>query len=196
MLFNTIYVDPPWKYGAWGTPSDRPNQTKSRPIPYSTMTVEEISSLPVANLADNNCELYIWVTQRYLPEVFNVIAKWGFKYCQTITWCKAPRGLGQGGVFCPTTEFLILGRKGLMPKVRRIDSTWFLTKRPHNSHSTKPSFFRDLIENVSNPPRIELFAREQQDDWMTIGDDITGHDIETDILLLSEDIIPCAKEAT
>ena len=103
------------------------------PIPYETMSVEEIKALKVADLADENCELYLWTTQKYLPDAFEVLKAWGFKYCQTLTWCKTPMGTGQGGVYCPTTEFLLLGRKGKMPKVKRIDTTWWNVKRT-NKH--------------------------------------------------------------
>ena len=177
--YQVIYADPPWKYGAWGKaePIHRPN-SKVYPMPYETMSVEEIKKLPVKNLANENCELYLWTTQKYLPFAFDVMNSWGFKYCQTIVWCKAPRGLGQGGVYCPTNEFLLLGRKGKMPSVHRIDSTWFLTKRPHNAHSKKPDFFREMIEKVSNPPRIELFARQKTEGW-----DVWGNEVESDIEL-------------
>ena len=179
--YQIIYADPPWKYGAWGKaePISRPN-SKIYPIPYPTMTIQEICDLSVSKLADDNCELYLWATQHYLPNAFRVIEAWGFKYCQTLTWCKTPRGLGQGGVYCPTTEFLLLARKGKMPKVRRIDSTWFQVKRPHNSHSTKPEFFRHLIERIYYPlpPSIELFARRKVEGW-----DCWGNEVESDIEL-------------
>ncbi len=179
--YQIIYADPPWQYGAWGKadPAIRPN-TRVRPMPYQTMTVAEIASLPLEGLADDNCELYLWTTQKYLPDAFGVIKGWGFKYCQTLTWCKKPRGLGQGGIYCPTTEFLILARKGKMPKVKRIDSTWFLTKRPHNSHSTKPEDFQDMIEQVTYPPRLELFARRKRLGW-----DCWGNEVESDISLVA-----------
>jgi len=177
--YQIIYADPPWEYGSWGgsNPIHRPN-TKIYPMPYPTMKVNDIMALPIGHLADNNCELYLWTTQRYLPDAFKVIKAWGFKYCQTLTWCKKPRGLGQGGIYCPTTEFLLLARKGKMPKVRRIDSTWFLTKRPHNSHSTKPEDFQDMIEQVTYPPRLELFARRKRLGW-----DCWGNEVESDIKL-------------
>jgi len=181
--YQIIYADPPWKYGSWGkaNPLSRPN-CKVYPMPYPTMTIDEISSLNVNSLAGDNCELYLWTTQKYLPESFNVMKAWGFKYCQTLTWCKQPRGLGQGGVYCPTNEFLLLGRVGKMPKFRRIDTTWFNVKRPHNSHSTKPSFFRELIEKVSYAPRIELFAREKTPGW-----DVWGNEVQSDITLKGGD---------
>lgn len=69
------------------------------------MSIEQIKELPVSNLADNNCELYLWVTQKYLTEAFDIVKYWGFKYCQILTWCKKPMGKGQGGIYYPTTEF-------------------------------------------------------------------------------------------
>ena len=177
--YSTIYADPPWKYGVWGKNSGRGcrgdfsgRKDVVAPLPYPTMTVDEISQMPIGGLTNKNCELYLWTTQRYLPIVFGVVSSWGFKYCQTLIWCKKPRGTGQGGVYCPTNEFLILGRKGKMPKVRRVDSTWFEVKRPHNSHSTKPHFFRELVESVSDEPRIELFARQKTEGWDVWGNEV------------------------
>ena len=178
--FRTIVADPPWKYGKWGKASEKAflvsgiceETNKEIPMPYPTMSVDEICALKVGELAADDCDLYLWTTQKYLPDAFKVLAAWGFKYCQTLTWCKTPRGTGQGGLFCPTTEFLILGRKGKMPKKARIDSTWWNVKRPHNSHSTKPEFFQDLIETVSDGPRLELFARRPRDGWTVWGNEV------------------------
>ena len=173
--YRTIVADPPWKYGTWGKasiPRSKTHIPKDETMPYETMTVEEIKALNVADLADENCELYLWTTQKYLPDAFEVLKAWGFKYCQTLTWCKKPMGTGQGGVYCPTTEFLLLARRGKMPKVKRIDSTWWLTKRPHNSHSAKPEFFQDMIETVSEEPRLEMFARRERKGWSVFGNEV------------------------
>lgn len=178
--YRTIVADPPWKYGAWGRAplTCRPETEaypadKVYPMAYPTMTVQEIAALPVAECAADNCDLYLWTTQKYLPDAFSVMQAWGFRYCQALTWCKRPRGLGQGGLFCPTSEFLLLGRKGRMPQgKRRVDSTWWQVKRQHNSHSTKPEFFQDVIESVSDEPRIELFARRTRPGWDVWGNEV------------------------
>jgi N6-adenosine-specific RNA methylase IME4 len=174
--YKTIVIDPPWKYGSWGKGSKKAlykGAKTSIPMPYSTMSIDEIKDLPIKNLASENCELYIWTTQKYLPYTFEIIRHWGFKYCQTITWCKKPMGKGQGGIFCPTNEFLILSRLGKMPKVERIDSTWFQVKR-QNKHSKKPEFFQDLIELVSEPNRLEMFARRERDGWDVFGNEVNN----------------------
>jgi len=176
--YHTILADPPWKYNSpWGCGSKKSAFAKRYnenpyPIPYKQMTLNEIKNLPVGSIAENNCELYLWVTQRYLPFVFGVINGWGFHYCQTLTWCKQPMGTGQGGVFTPTTEFIILARKGKMPQVKRFDTTWFNFKRT-GKHSKKPAMFHSIINAVTIAPRIELFARDCLDpNWEYWGDEI------------------------
>ena len=177
--FRCIVADPPWKYGAWGTPTNRPNNAETTyAMPYPAMSIEEIKALPVAKLAADNCDIYLWVTQKYLPDAFGVLEAWGFRYCQTLTWCKTPRGTGQGGLYCPTTEFLLLGRKGKMPVKKRVDSTWWNVKRPHNAHSAKPEHFQDIIESVSDEPRLEMFARRKRPGWHS-----WGNEVESDICM-------------
>ena len=180
--YKTIVTDPPWKYGKWGGASDTEQARKKFPngqwekdfdLPYQYMSIEQIKAIPMRDLADENCELYLWTTQKYLPESFNVLKAWGFKYCQTLVWCKTPRGTGQGGIYCPTNEFLILARKGKAPKKRRIDSTWFHTKRT-KAHSTKPEFFQEMIEKVTDEPRLEMFARRKRDGWDVFGNEVEG----------------------
>ena len=179
--YRTIVADPPWKYGKWGKGSNKcalagKAQNVEKDIPYDTMTIADIGNLPMAELADDNCDLYLWVTQKYLPVAFELLKEWSFRYCQTLTWCKAPMGTGQGGLFCPTTEFIILGRKGRMPKNKtRIDSTWWQVKRTQK-HSKKPEFFQDMIEKMSDGPRLEMFARRKREGW-----DVWGNEVDSDI---------------
>lgn len=177
--YKTIVIDPPWKYGKWGSGSEKAlvqgEANKPAPLPYEWMTVDEISKLPIQSLYDDNCEVYLWTTQKYLPDAFTVLRAWGLKYCQTLTWCKKPMGKGQGGVYCPTTEFLILARRGKMPKIERVDTTWWEVKR-QKRHSKKPEFFQDLIETVSNEPRLEMFARRKRAGW-----DVFGNEVEDSI---------------
>ena len=101
MKFKTLVIDPPWKYGTWGKGSKKSvfsteYNIEDNPLPYEYLSVQEIKELDIASLADENCELYLWTTQKYLPDAFEVLKVWGFKYCQTLTWCKNPMGTGQG----------------------------------------------------------------------------------------------------
>lgn len=171
--YKTLLIDPPWQYGKWGKGSEAAIcQIGDVPMPYHQMRVSDIAALPINQLMAENCDVYVWTTQKYLPDVFDVIKAWGLKYCQTLTWCKAPRGTGQGGLYCPTTEFLILARQGKMPigKTRQ-DSTWWKVTRTKR-HSQKPGFFHSLIEQQSDGPRLEMFAREAVDGWHVWGNEV------------------------
>ena len=173
--YKTIVCDPPWKYARkWDTGSKKAVvQTQSpEPMPYKQMSLEDIKKLPLQNLAAEHCDLYLWTTQKFLPHSFQVLQEWGFRYCQTLTWCKRPMGTGQGGLYCPTTEFLILGRRGKMPAGKtRLDSTWWRVVR-QKKHSQKPDFFMHMIEKMSDAPRLEMFARRQLIGWDVFGDEV------------------------
>ena len=180
MKYKTIVIDPPWQYGVWGKGSKESCfkekfNLEDAPLPYNFMTIDEIKNLPIQSLADENCELFLWITQRYLPRGFEIIDAWDFRYCETLTWCKAPMGKGQGGLFTPTTEFIVHARFGKMPKKDRVDTTWWNWKR-QNKHSKKPEAFQDIIETVTEAPRLEMFARRYRMGW-----DVWGNEVESDI---------------
>jgi N6-adenosine-specific RNA methylase IME4 len=150
----------------------------STPMPYGTMTLEEIAALPVGDLAAESAHLYLWTTDRFLEHAPGIVRAWGFEKSQTLVWAKAPRGLGPGGTFATTTEFVIVGQRGSLPPLRRLDSTWFGWKRHYEGgypvHSAKPDGFLDLVESVSPGPYVELFARRARFGWDYWGDESLG----------------------
>lgn len=82
--YRTILIDPPWDI-KFIERKVRPNQKLSYD---GTMSVEEITKLPVSELAADECDLFLWTTQTYLPYSFDILKAWGFKYHITITWIK------------------------------------------------------------------------------------------------------------
>tara|TARA_R110002096_G_scaffold36920_1_gene102767 strand:+ start:382 stop:900 length:519 start_codon:yes stop_codon:yes gene_type:complete len=165
--YNIIYADPPWniKTGpGWNS------NGKARDLIYPTMSLEEISNLPVKNIADDKCRLFIWTINKYLGDTFKIIKDWGFKYSTTIVWCKNPNGIGLGGTFSMTNEYLLFAYKGKVDNKARLDTTWFLEKR--GPHSKKPEKFREVIEHCFDGSKIELFARHKTPDWDVWGNEI------------------------
>jgi N6-adenosine-specific RNA methylase IME4 len=104
--YSTIVADPPWHYEArvikWG---------RRATMPYSTMSLEAITAVPVAQLAAPWAHLYLWTTNRYLRRGFDVAESWGFDPITTLVWCKTPVGKGPGGQFSVTTEFVLFCRR-------------------------------------------------------------------------------------
>lgn len=109
--YSTIVADPPWHYDErvieWG----RERGAVSKPMPYSTMTAEEIAALPVFDLAADRCDLYLWTTQRYLWDARHICLGWGFAPSQVLVWCKPPAGLTPGGTFASSAEFVVFARR-------------------------------------------------------------------------------------
>lgn len=77
------------------------------------MKTEEIVNLPIDEIADVNCHLYLWVTNKSLPLGLEVMKAWGFEYITAITWVKDKIGLGQ--YYRGMTEHCLFGRKGMLP---------------------------------------------------------------------------------
>jgi N6-adenosine-specific RNA methylase IME4 len=177
--YRTIVADPPWHYDSWPTsPARIPHgevfDGRRTPIKYPTLTVEEIRALPVFHLAEPDAHLYLWTTNRYLRESFNVLDSWGFRYAQTLIWCKTPMGKGPGGAFAQNAEFVLFARRGSLAHLEKQDGVWFNWPRTA-VHSKKPEAFMDMVERVSPAPRLEMFARRQRLGWDTWGDEALEH---------------------
>lgn len=165
--YSTIVADPPWHYDkAWNGNGPRDGDDPVA-FHYSTMEVDDVAGLPVAGLAAPDSHLYLWTTNRYLRDAFTVAEAWGFRHSQTLTWCKPPHGIGPGGAFSMTTEFVLFCRRGALQPMTRCDSTWW--EWPRSAHSVKPAAFGDLVEQVSPGPYLELFARAPRLGWDSWG---------------------------
>lgn len=184
MKYRTIVADPPWEYHSWPAASTSAKSAFNRAgvptdcnvralLPYPSMSVAGISALPVEDMADTDATLYLWTTNRYLRDSYAVAEAWGFRFSQVLTWCKSRRGIGPGGVFANTSEFVIVARRGHPEHLRRMDSTWY--EWPRAAHSQKPDAFLDIVEQVSPGPYLELFARRQRLGWDTWGNEALCH---------------------
>ena len=162
-LFQTIVIDPPWD---WGDEGDVNQFGRAKPE-YSTMPFDEIKNLPVNKIADENCHLYLWVTNRSLPKAFALIDAWGFRYITCLTWCKP--SIGMGNYFRGSTEQVLFAVKGSQPLKRHDVGTYFTAPRGE-SHSAKPDEFYRLVESCSYSPFIDIFGRKARDGWSVWGE--------------------------
>ena len=162
--FATIVIDPPWD---WGDEGDQDQLGRARPD-YSTMSIAQLMELPVADLADVDCHLYMWITNRSLPKGFALMERWGFRYITALTWVKPH--FGMGNYFRGQTEHLLFGVKGSQALKRRDLGTVFHANRGAGGHSSKPAEAYDLIESASPGPYLEMFSRSQRDGWVMWGE--------------------------
>ena len=174
MKYRTIVADPPWNVKRLESPGAKAFGTADRTLrsvalPYQTMSLAEIAELPVSNIAEADAHLYLWTINAYVEATYGIARAWGFKPSALLTWCKAPMGLGPGGAYSQTTEFVLFCRRGSLKPLQRMDSTWWQWRR--GRHSAKPEAFIDMVEQVSPGPYVELFARRQRLGWHTWGNE-------------------------
>lgn len=162
-LFQTIVIDPPWD---WGDEGDVNQFGRAKPD-YHTMPIEEIEKLPVGKIADENCHLYLWVTNRSLPKAFRLIEAWGFRYITCLTWVKPY--FGMGNYFRGDTEQVLFAVKGSQMLKRKDVGTHFEAPRGEG-HSAKPDEFYNLVESCSYAPYIDIFGRKERDGWSVWGE--------------------------
>jgi N6-adenosine-specific RNA methylase IME4 len=170
--YQVIYADPPWNQALTGKYKGRYNRAIT--LPYVTMDIDQIKALPVSEISSNGCHLWLWTTNQFLREGFDVMKAWGFKYLAPITWVK-PSGLGN--YFVHRTQTLLFGykQKCIFPLGRYKPTV--LTAGCPKHHSIKPLEARLLIESISPKPRIELFARQKIEGWDVWGDEVNINEI-------------------
>ena len=179
--YNIIYADPPWSYNdKLGSKNAKMGACEYH---YKTMSIDDICKLPIDDISDKNCILFLWTTMPKLNECFKVIEAWGFKYkTVAFTWIKLNpkagtvfKGLGrwvQGNA-----ELVLLCTKGKPKRISKSISQVVMAKR--GKHSVKPLEVKNrIIKLMGDLPRIELFAREKTEGW-----DVWGNEVESDIEL-------------
>tara|TARA_R100000781_G_scaffold95877_1_gene59985 strand:+ start:382 stop:900 length:519 start_codon:yes stop_codon:yes gene_type:complete len=160
--YKTVLADPPWNETGGG--KIRRGADKH----YSLMKTEDIKNLDVASLADDNCWLYLWVTNNFLKDGLEVMENWKFRYVTNFCWAKDRFGIGY--YFRGQHELCLFGVKGNLKPIHRNIPSLVYAKR--TKHSKKPEESFEMFDKMSHEPRIELFARNKRDGWDSWGNEI------------------------
>ncbi len=186
--FGAIYADPPWRFEVWSGETAvkaRINSTGTNVSAghhYNTMSAEDITALPVAELASPDCALFLWVTWPTLAQGMELIEAWGFKYktC-AFDWMKAHTQqidlfrddgdplMGMGYWTRANSEPCLLATRG-KPKRINADVRQGIIE-PRREHSRKPDCVHGRIERLVGGPYLELFARQQRPGWTAWGNE-------------------------
>jgi N6-adenosine-specific RNA methylase IME4 len=184
--FKVIYADPPWQFKAW---SHR-GEGKGASQHYDCMSLADICALPVADIAEDDAALFLWVVQPQLPEAMELIEAWGFKFkTVAFAWIKMPKSWDPNQIgtsrFAPRLGLGYHTRSGMeqcwlavrgkgykrRPKGEAASIEQVL-HAPLGRHSEKPEEIAHRIERlVGDVPRIELFARKRRNGWDVWGND-------------------------
>lgn len=177
--YSIIYCDPPWSYRnkkVFGKFHNKDGYVDGGCLSkYDTLSLSELKEIPIKDIADKACALFLWATTPLLPEALEVMEAWGFSYKTSLYWRKI-MSLGMGYWYRGQVEQLLLGVKGKL-KAFHIQRANIIQTKVH-SHSQKPDEFYELIEMTALEPKIELFARNKREGW-----DCWGNEVESDIVL-------------
>jgi N6-adenosine-specific RNA methylase IME4 len=192
--FKAILADPPWRFETW----NKATAVKRRgsgtnvcaAVHYSTMTIEDICALPVADIAATDCCLFLWISWPMLPDALRLIKAWGFKFktC-AFDWMKAHNGqiemfrddadalMGMGYWTRANSEPCLLATRG---NPKRLDAGVRMgIIEPRREHSRKPDCVHGRIERLVSGPYLELFARQSRPNWTVWGNQTTRFDQPT-----------------
>jgi N6-adenosine-specific RNA methylase IME4 len=160
-VYDVIVIDYPW-------PMEKierevaPNQVA---FEYPTMSLDEITELEIPTADD--CHIFMWTTQKFLPFTLDLVKQKGYKYVLTMVWHKnggyQPFGLPQYNC-----EFAVYARKGTPKFIEFTDfMTCFNAKR--GEHSEKPEEFYATLRRVTAGRRLDMFNRRAIEGFDTWG---------------------------
>ena len=167
--FRTIVADPPWTKNQ----TSRDGRYGGALNHYDLMGLERIKQIPVAELADDNAHLYLWVTNGNIDEGLEVIKAWGFRYITMFHWIK-PK-ISVGNYLRNASETCLFAVRGKLPPQCRNQINWLIGYP--TAHSEKPREFISIVERVSPGPYLELFCRRRpasHEQWHCWGNETEG----------------------
>ncbi|CAB4381361.1 uncharacterized protein OCT59_027947 [Rhizophagus irregularis] len=169
--FDVILMDPPWQLATHAP-------TRGVAIAYQQLPDVCIEELPIPKLQKNGF-LFIWVINNKYSKAFEMMKKWGYTYCDDITWVKQTvnrrMAKGHGFYLQHAKETCLMGRKGEDPPGcnHSISSDVIFSER--RGQSQKPEELYEMIEElVPNGNYLEIFGRKNnlRDYWVTIGNEL------------------------
>jgi N6-adenosine-specific RNA methylase IME4 len=153
--YGVIVADPEWRFEPY---SRETGMDRAADNHYPTSTTDVIAVRPVADIAADDCALFLWATVPMLREAIRVLEAWGFEYKSHAVWDKVH--IGTGYWFRNRHELLLLGIKGNPPAPamgEQFASVFAIARR---EHSAKPEQFLEIIEAYfPTLPKIELNRR-------------------------------------
>ena len=186
--YQIIYADPPWNYNKGVYQQWRPShEGKDRMIndQYKTMQGNDLLALPIKNIADKNCALFMWFTYSHFPLALELCKAWGFKYkTVAFVWLKkSNKGNVLSNIGAWTmgnTESCLIATRGNMLQFKEcnnikqlVDPNTNLRLKGKKLHSVKPAEVRNRIETLfPNTNKMELFARQKTTGWDTWGNEV------------------------
>jgi len=189
MKARVLVADPPWNF------SDTLHMSSTKrgaSANYNTLTLEDLKSLPVKEIAENDAVLALWCPSSLLQEGLDVMKAWGFRQTQTHIWVKTKKvplgnivkdilkgkfefgldsilSFGMGRLFRGTHELVLIGVRGKVYQYLNNKSQRSVHFYPGTKHSTKPEALQDMLDLMFSGNKLEMFARRDRAGWICVG---------------------------
>ena len=164
--YGVILADPPWAFRTWGGKDVTPHRTAVDH--YSTETVRQLAQIPVADVAADNCALFMWVVSSHIDQAIELGQAWGFTLkTNAFTWVKLTKDgkpkMGMGYWTRKGSEQCLMFTRG-KPKRLSCGVREVILAQPRE-HSRKPDQQYQRIEALVGGPYLEMFARQAYPGW-------------------------------
>lgn len=187
MRFQVLVSDPPWNFSDSLAMASTKRGASSN---YQTLNLEDLKSLPVKEVAENDAVLALWCPSSLLLEGLEVMNAWGFRQTQTHVWVKTKKiplrnavknilsgefrldnilSFGMGRLFRGTHELALIGVRGKVYQYLLNKSQRSVHFYPGTKHSTKPEALQDMLDVMFNGNKLEMFARRDRPGWTCVG---------------------------
>lgn len=182
--YQIIYADPPWSFSSKELQKYGGIRFTSIEKHYPVQHKDWIKNLPVKEIAEDDCALFMWSTDAHIKEAIETMEAWGFKYVTVaFVWEKMTKTgktvANLGAWTMKNYELCLLGTRGHMLKYKEKNNIYQKVQAERMEHSRKPVEVRyRIMELFGNKRSIELFARLKHPGW-----DAWGNEIESDIEL-------------
>jgi N6-adenosine-specific RNA methylase IME4 len=173
-FYRCIVTDNPWEYQSKRTGGNFSSGARQK---YSTMSLEQLASIPVKEIAFDDAVMFMWITTPLKDEIIQsgLIHTWGFAAKTTLYWIKTGR-LGLGYWWRGNVEECLVCVRGNVTPFR--ESTKNIIEAPPGEHSAKPEAFWNKIEPViakwNLNPKLEMFSRSARPGWDAFGFEANG----------------------
>jgi N6-adenosine-specific RNA methylase IME4 len=185
--YGVILADPEWRFEPYSRDT---GMDRSADNHYSTAATAVIAARPVADIAADDCALFLWATVPMLPDALAVMAAWGFAYKSHVIWNKDR--IGTGYWFRNKHELILVGTRGNIPAPAMGEQWPSVTDAPVGRHSAKPEIFLEMIEGYfPNLPKIELNRRgPARKGWDAWGNESEGEEFDPKTGEITDALLP------
>jgi len=160
--YRCLVADPPWKFG-----DSLPGKGRGAAKHYDCMPLAELCTFELPPMLPDSW-LFLWRVGSMQQEALAVARAWGFSVTSEIVWVKPQMGMGRTVRNCH--EVCLVCRRGKPERKSAAVRSWF--EAPRGRHSAKPERFFELVEQLTEGPYVELFARRQRPGWVCLGAEV------------------------